>query len=363
MIESIIVKTKDNQYPIVINDTISDFNDFIDLFRPHANEPVAVITNEVIQPLYLNQWLNRLKQLGFVSTHAIVIKDGESSKGIDTLHELYTELLDKKFTRKSLLIALGGGVVGDLVGFVAATYLRGISFMQVPTTLLAQVDSSVGGKTAINHPLGKNMIGAFYQPTAVFAELITLDTLPAREYHAGIAEVIKYGCIYDKDFYHWLIDNKKALINRDKKALSYAIKLSCKIKAEVVENDEKETSGLRALLNFGHTFGHGIEQILGYGQWLHGEAVSCGMVIAIRLSKLLGYVSQTDEDSLVNFLSFFNLPIKLPSQVSKDALFDAMSRDKKNKNNQIRYVILKSIGQAEVVDQVDRNIVEKALVV
>ncbi|MCF6764371.1 3-dehydroquinate synthase [Thiotrichales bacterium 19S3-7] len=362
MIESIIVNTGNHQYPIVIDDMILEVNDFIDLFSPHLKEPVAVITNEVVEPLYLQLWLTRLKKLGFLTLEPIILKDGEVAKSFDTLNELYTKLLDKKFTRNSLLIALGGGVIGDLVGFVAATYQRGIPFIQVPTTLLAQVDSSVGGKTAVNHPLGKNMIGAFYQPLAVFAELTVLDSLPAREYHAGIAEVIKYGCIYDRSFYQWLEANKTALRNRDKKALAYAVKVSCQIKRDIVQRDEKEISGERALLNFGHTFGHGIEHVLGYGQWLHGEAVSCGMVIAMRLSKQLGYLSQQDEDSLVEFLSYFNLPVVLPENLDQNLLFDAMARDKKNKNNQIRYVILKSIGQAEVSDNLEDDFVKKALI-
>ncbi|MCF6767633.1 3-dehydroquinate synthase [Thiotrichales bacterium 19S11-10] len=356
------VKTSQKTYPIIIDDVLSNLNAHKTLFAQYMSEPVAIITNKTVASFYLSQWQEKLAFLGFNNIHLIILEDGEAYKNSTTLDMIYTELLKHQFSRYSLLFALGGGVIGDIVGFAAATYQRGIAFVQIPTTLLAQVDSSVGGKTAINHSLGKNMIGAFYQPLAVFTELQTLDTLKEREYAAGMAEVIKYGLIKDKTFYQWLLDHQDDLLKKDKSALRYAIQKSCEIKAQVVEADEKETAFERAKLNFGHTFGHAIEHALGYGQWLHGEAVSCGMVIALRLSIELGYIENYELERLVNLLSAFNLPVRLPDSIDKKILFKAMLRDKKNQNQSIRFVLLEKIGQAILKSDIDKNLVDQAMI-
>lgn len=362
MTEIITVGIENNSYPIVIDSNLNNLGLFFSENKKISfNESVAIITNETIANLYLSDWQNHLEKLGFKKVITIILKDGESYKNLETLNQIYSQLLENQFSRKSLLIALGGGVIGDMVGFAAATYQRGISFIQVPTTLLAQVDSSVGGKTAVNHPLGKNMIGAFYQPLAVFTEINTLKTLPKREFAAGIAEVIKHGCIYDKNFYDYLIENKEKLLNQDATVLKTAIKRSCEIKAEIVALDEKETKGKRALLNFGHTFAHAIEKVLGYGVWLHGEAVACGMVLAMKLSIELGFLQQSELDQFKSFLSYFNLPIKLPDDINHDDLINAMKVDKKNENNQIVFIILEQIGKANLANHITENLIRSIL--
>jgi 3-dehydroquinate synthase len=271
-----------------------------------------------------------------------VLPDGEEEKNAENLMAIFTALLEKKCDRKITLLALGGGVIGDMTGFAAATYMRGVPFVQVPTTLLAQVDSSVGGKTAINHPLGKNMIGAFYQPQLVLADTATLATLPDRELSAGLAEVIKHGAIIDAAFFNWLEENIHLLRARDAAALAYAIRRSCEIKAEVVRQDERE-SGLRAILNFGHTFGHAIEAGLGYGEWLHGEAVGCGMVMAADLSARMGYLSSAEQARLVTLVKAAGLPTTAPN-LGESRWLDLMEVDKKNEGGQIKFILLKPLG-------------------
>jgi 3-dehydroquinate synthase len=275
-----------------------------------------------------------------------VLPDGEEEKNVDNLMKVFDALLKNKCDRKTTLLALGGGVIGDLTGFAAATYMRGVPFVQIPTTLLAQVDSSVGGKTAINHPLGKNMIGAFYQPQSVIADTATLMSLTTRELSAGLAEVIKHGAIIDADFFQWQENNIAKLMARDDQALAYAIQRSCEIKAEVVRQDERET-GLRAILNFGHTFGHAIEAGLGYGEWLHGEAVGCGMVMAADLSVRMGYMDVADRDQLIALIQAAGLPTVAPD-LGKDRWLDLMEVDKKNEGGKIKFILLKPLGKAMV---------------
>ncbi|HET7794117.1 MAG TPA: 3-dehydroquinate synthase, partial [Rhizobacter sp.] len=282
----------------------------------------------------------------YPSVLQIDLPDGESYKDWSSLNQIFETLLSRGCDRKTVLFALGGGVVGDITGFAAACYMRGVPFVQVPTTLLAQVDSSVGGKTAINHPLGKNMIGAFYQPLRVIADLDTLDTLPDREISAGLAEVIKYGPIADDAFLSWIEANFDALWARDKKALAYAVKRSCEIKAWVVGQDERE-SGLRAILNFGHTFGHAIEAGLGFGAWLHGEAVGCGMVMAADLSRRLGLIDSAYVDRLTRLIERAKLPVRGPD-LGAERYLELMRIDKKSEGGEIRFVVIDAPGRASV---------------
>ncbi len=305
----------------------------------------AIITNPTVASLYA-QGLRTALERNYPKVLTIEIQDGESFKDWASLNHIFEELLKAGCDRKTVIYALGGGVVGDVAGFAAACYMRGVPFVQVPTTLLAQVDSSVGGKTAINHPLGKNMIGAFYQPLRVIADLDTLDTLPDRELAAGLAEVIKYGPIADDAFLTWIEANLDALWARDKTALAYAIKRSCEIKAWVVGQDEREF-GLRAILNFGHTFGHAIEAGMGYGTWLHGEAVGCGMVMAADLSCRLGLVDKTYVERLTRLIERARLPIRGPV-LGADRYLELMRVDKKSEGGEIRFVVIDAPGRASV---------------
>jgi 3-dehydroquinate synthase len=313
---------------------------------------VALVTNTTLLPLYAARLAESLHRAG-LAAHTIALPDGEAHKSFDGLNLIYDALLGAAFDRKSCIVALGGGVVGDMAGFAAATYQRGIPFIQIPTTLLAQVDSSVGGKTAINHPRGKNMIGAFHQPLAVFADTDTLRTLPDRELIAGLAEVIKYGLIRDPAFLAWLESNMSALRLRDSAALTHAICESCRNKAEVVARDELET-GERALLNFGHTFGHAIEGALGFGVWLHGEAVGAGMLLAAMLSQELGHLTTQDVSRVARLLRAAGLPLKLP-EIPAETLLGFMAVDKKNEGGRIRLILLRKLGEAYIDDSVSRD--------
>jgi 3-dehydroquinate synthase len=306
----------------------------------------AIVSNDVVAPLYLDGFMAGLANLG-VGTTAIVLPDGEAHKNATTLDAIYDRLLAERCDRTTTVIALGGGVIGDLAGFAAATYQRGVPFIQVPTTLLAQVDSSVGGKTGINHPRGKNMIGAFWQPQLVLADTDSLRTLPDRELSAGLAEVIKYGLIRDLPFLEWLEANMERLLARDAEALTYAIERSCANKAEVVAADELETAkeGGRALLNLGHTFGHAIETGVGYGEWLHGEAVAAGTVMAADLSRRLGWLNDADFGRAVGLLAKARLPVRSPA-MGADRYLDLMSHDKKVVAGRLRLVLLKRLGEA-----------------
>ena len=304
-----------------------------------------IVTNRTVGPLYASRLRVALAQR-HGRIHTVELPDGEAHKDWQTLNRVFDALLAQQCDRKTVLYALGGGVIGDMTGFAAACYMRGVPFVQVPTTLLAQVDSSVGGKTAINHPLGKNMIGAFYQPMRVVADLATLRTLPARELIAGLAEVIKYGPIADASFFDWIERHIDDLRSLDGRALTHAVMRSCEIKAEVVVHDERE-AGLRAILNFGHTFGHAIEAGLGYGQWLHGEAVGCGMVMASALSHRLGLIDAAYAQRVRHLVERAGLPVR-PPDLGRERWFELMRIDKKSESGQVRYIVIESPGRAAI---------------
>lgn len=314
-----------------------------ELFADHINsKQILIVSNTKVAPLYLD---NLLDQLSAYNTEYLILPDGEQYKTIESAMLIFDKLLSCRFGRNATLIAVGGGVIGDLVGFAAACYQRGIPFVQIPTTLLSQVDSSVGGKTGVNHPLGKNMIGAFYQPQAVIADTDVLKTLDDRQLSSGLAEVIKYGLIRDFEFFLWLEQNIPALLARDKEALAYAIECSCQNKAQIVSEDEKE-SGVRAILNLGHTFGHAIETGMGYGEYLHGEAVAIGICQAADLSRRMGWLMDSDVDRIIALLTQAKLPTIPPPSLDADRFLEFMSSDKKNVDGEIRVILLKKIGQA-----------------
>jgi 3-dehydroquinate synthase len=319
-----------------------------ELYAPHVQgRRAALVTNETVAPLYAERVEATLAQAGATTTLRIVLRDGEAFKTWESLERIYAQLLEAQADRATLIVALGGGVVGDVAGFAAATFQRGIPHLQVPTTLLAQVDSSVGGKTAINHALGKNMIGAFHQPVAVIADTASLVTLPPREFAAGLAEVVKHGAIHDLEFLAWIESHAQELVAREPRALAHAIRRSCEIKARIVAADERET-GARALLNFGHTFGHAIESAAGYGTWLHGEAVATGMALAARFSARLGRIPAADAQRLVALLARLGLPVDAPS-FPLDTWLEYMGRDKKNEGGRITLILLDSLGRAAIV--------------
>ena len=345
----------DRSYPIFIGSGLLQQSRYL---TPYIKgKQVVIVSNETVAPLYMDQLTETLAGYDLLK---VILPDGEAFKTLETLNTIFDDLLKARHTRKTTLIALGGGVIGDMTGFAAACYQRGVDFIQVPTTVLSQVDSSVGGKTGVNHALGKNMIGAFYQPNVVVIDTDTLQTLPDRELSAGIAEVIKYGLICDKSFYEWLTANIDRLMNRDVEALSYAIHRSCQDKAHVVEQDEKE-SDIRAILNLGHTFGHAIETHMGYGVWLHGEAVAAGMVMAADLSCRLGNITQVEVDALVALLQRADLPVAPPAEMSPDDFMALMSVDKKVLDGQLRLVLLESIGHAVVDDSFDTTALQACL--
>lgn len=340
----LIVQLGLRSYPIHIGSgeiLLSSFSQYV------RGKKVLIVTNDAIAPLYLDLIKGQLtdKQVDIV-----ILPDGEQFKNIESLNLIFDRLLEAKHDRKTTLIALGGGVVGDMTGFAAACYQRGVAFIQIPTTLLAQVDSSVGGKTAVNHPLGKNMIGAFYQPQAVVIDTDTLDSLPDREFHAGLAEVIKYGLIADLGFLQWLEENHQLLLQRDKQALVYAIKCSCENKARVVSADETE-QGVRAILNLGHTFGHAIETFQAYKGWLHGEAVAAGMVMAAEMSQIAGFIDKSEVLRIRQLLTACGLPDAPPSAMNGEDFMNLMVRDKKVLDGQLRLVLLKELGQAIVTSE------------
>lgn len=346
-------------YPIVISSNALAPTELLASLAPHIKaQQVVIVTNSTVAKLYCDALQTALADK--YRLHIITIADGEQYKNFDSFQGINTQLLEIEAARDTTIIALGGGVIGDLAGFVAACYQRGVAFIQIPTTLLSQVDSSVGGKTAINHPLGKNMIGAFYQPQAVIIATNTLTTLPQREFAAGMAEVIKYGIIYDRDFFGWIESNAQALQVLDEAALQYAIGRCCEIKAEIVALDEKET-GIRALLNLGHTFGHAIEAEQGYGNWLHGEAVAAGIVIASRVARNKNWLSETDFRRITALLAEFNLPVSKPAAMQYQDFMRHMRRDKKVVAGAIRFVIPTSIGEATVTSEVSETEVRNAI--
>lgn len=333
----------DRSYPILIGRGLIDQGQWV--AEVLKTPKVALITNETVGPLYLDRVTRALLDRG-VQVQAVILPDGESFKTLATLESIFDGMLAAHCDRSTTIVALGGGVIGDMAGFAAATYQRGVDFVQIPTTLLAQVDSSVGGKTAVNHPLGKNMIGAFHQPKLVLADTDTLATLPDRELKAGLAEVIKYGLIRDGAFFDWLEANMDGLLARDPDLLSEAIERSCANKAQIVAEDETER-GVRALLNLGHTFGHAIEAGLGFGEWLHGEAVGAGMVMAARLSERLGYLSKDQSDRAVRLVAKSGLPVVGPA-LGADRYLELMAHDKKVDAGRLRLVLLRAIGDAEI---------------
>ena len=330
----------------------------VELFAPHiAGKQVAIVTNETVAPLYLEQLT---RTLSAYKVQPIVLPDGEAFKNWETLQLIFDGLLTARHDRRTTIIALGGGVIGDMAGFAAACYQRSVDFIQVPTTLLSQVDSSVGGKTGINHPLGKNMVGAFYQPQAVIIDTATLRTLAPRELSAGLAEVIKYGLICDEPFLPWLEEHMPALRNLEQEPLTEAIERSCAAKARVVGADERE-SGVRATLNLGHTFGHAIETHMGYGVWLHGEAVSAGTVMALEMSRRLGWISEEGRDRSICLLRDAGLPIVPPEEMTPAQFLEHMAVDKKVLDGQLRLVLLRAIGEADVTADYPRNILDDTL--
>ena len=342
MVTKVKVDLGTRSYPIYIGEGLLGDPTWI---KPHVHgRQVMLVTNETIAPLYLDPLLSSLTDF---QTSQVILPDGEEYKTLAVMNKIFDALLEQRFDRKVTLVALGGGVIGDTAGFAAASYQRGVHFIQVPTTLLAQVDSSVGGKTGVNHPLGKNMIGAFHQPQAVIIDTKTLNTLDDRQLSAGLAEIIKYGLIRDVDFLQWLDTNMDALLARDANALAYAIQRSCEHKAEVVAADEFE-SGQRALLNLGHTFGHAIETGTGYGVWLHGEAVAVGMLMAAEVSRRLGWINQTAVDRVRSLLEKAHLPIAPPKEMTLERFLALMAVDKKVINGQLRLVLYKDIGHAIV---------------
>jgi len=321
-----------------------------------SGERVLIVTNETVAPLYVDRLKQSLKDR---SVDVIALPDGERYKTLDTLNTIFDILLTNQHNRNSTIIALGGGVVGDTAGFAAASYQRGIAFIQIPTTLLSQVDSSVGGKTGVNHALGKNMIGAFHQPRAVYIDTDTLQTLPKRELIAGLAEVIKHGALADRQYFEWLEQVVDDLLSADAETLTRTIKRSCELKAKIVASDEKET-GTRALLNFGHTFGHAIESGLGYGEWLHGEAVGAGMVMAADLSCRLNMCSGEDALRLKSLIEKVGLPITPPTGLINEFV-TLMQRDKKSSDQGMRLVLLREIGKAEIVNAVDDGLLRETI--
>jgi len=345
----------DRSYPIYIGQGLLQQ---AGLLTEHLQGKSAVtVSNQTVAPLYLEPVNTALAAYKHSS---VILPDGEAYKNLETLNQIYTHLLESKADRKTTLIALGGGVVGDMTGFAAASYQRGVNFIQVPTTLLAMVDSSVGGKTGVNHPLGKNMIGAFHQPQAVIIDTNTLNTLADRELSAGLAEVIKYGLIRDPEFLTWLDANMDALLARDPESLTYAIQRSCQHKAEVVASDERE-SGQRALLNLGHTFGHAIEAAMGYGQWLHGEAVATGMVMAAELSGQMGWLSKPDLEYIRHLLKRAGLPVDPPSTMSGEDFMRYMSVDKKVLDGSLRLILMQSLGESIVTADFDADALKRVL--
>ena len=324
-----------------------------------AKQKVVVISNETVAPLYAERLMMTLQALE-CQVSLLTLSDGEQYKSLETFNTIMSYLLEGNYSRDVVLVALGGGVIGDLVGFAAACYQRGVDFIQVPTTLLSQVDSSVGGKTAVNHPLGKNMIGAFYQPKSVIIDTDCLDTLPAREFSAGMAEVIKYGIIIDSEFFSWLEANMAALAELNNAALCFAIARCCQIKADVVAADEKE-SGVRALLNLGHTYGHAIEAEMGYGNWLHGEAVAAGMMMAAHTSLRRELLTKEQVERIQSLLIRANLPIHTPESMDYDAFIKHMMRDKKVLAGQLRLILPTGIGRAEVMANTSEEIIAQSI--
>jgi 3-dehydroquinate synthase len=353
--ETVSVALGSRAYPIHIGASLIERRE---LYAPHVGRASAVLTDTVVGPLYLARVRAALQQAGSRVTE-IVVEHGERAKGWSTLERVFDALLAARLGRDATVVALGGGVVGDLAGFAAAVYQRGIPFIQVPTTLLAQVDSSVGGKTAINHPRGKNMIGAFHQPRVVISDVATLDSLPERELRSGLAEVIKHGAALDAPFFDWLERHIAKLLARDRGALAYAVRRSCELKAAVVAEDERET-GRRALLNLGHTFGHAIETATGFGPWLHGEAVAAGMAMAADLSARTGRLPRADAERIRALIARAGLPTR-PPRLARELWRELIALDKKSAAGRVRFVLLDAIGRAQLHADVDERLLDEVL--
>lgn len=352
---TLTVDLGDRSYPIYIGDGLLGQSQ---LAGQHVKAgQVLIVTNETVAPYYLEKVKN---MFGGYNCAVVVLQDGESYKSLETLNQIFDKLLLEKHSRTTTLVALGGGVIGDMTGFAAACYQRGVAFMQIPTTLLAQVDSSVGGKTGVNHPLGKNMIGAFHQPTCVIIDVNTLQTLPDREYRSGIAEIIKYGLINDPVFFEWLFLNMDKLLGRDAEALIHAVEVSCSNKARIVSEDETE-AGVRALLNFGHTFGHAIESWQEYKGFLHGEAIAIGSVIAAELSCRLGFLSDSDNKRVRDIFVRAGLPVLPPGDMSASTFIEFMQRDKKVIDGRLRLILLKAIGNAVISEDASLEQIAEAI--
>ena len=352
-IRKIIVKLEDRSYPIYIGKNI--LSDKSLLGKINVNN-FALVTNKKIKSLHLSKIKNNS-----IKKNQIILSDGEKYKNQESISKIYSYLLKNKFSRDSCLVAFGGGVIGDMTGYASATYQRGTNFIQIPTTLLSMVDSSVGGKTGINHPLGKNMIGAFHQPIAVIIDTEILKTLSKRQFNAGMAEVIKYGIIKDKNFFKWITKNCLNIKLQDPESIIKIVKRSCEIKAEIVSQDEEEKN-IRALLNLGHTFGHAIENVLGYGKWLHGEAIACGFLIASSVAIQNKTMSINQYNDIKNLLEVFDLPTKLPKNINIEDLFNAMLVDKKVKDNKMVYVLPNGIGDSYITNKISKKMVMKAFI-
>lgn len=356
MFKTLNVDLGKRSYPIYIGkDLLARAHEF--LAAKIASKQAVIVTNETIAPFYLDSLLTQFE--GF-DIGVVVLPDGEQFKTVDTVNNIFDELIAKKFGRKATLIALGGGVVGDMTGFAAACYQRGVPFIQIPTTLLAQVDSSVGGKTGVNHPKGKNMIGAFHQPEAVLIDTDVLNSLDPRQFSAGLAEVIKYGLIREATFFDWLEENIERLNQKEGAILAETIERCCQSKANIVEEDEHE-GGVRALLNLGHTFGHAIETGEGYGEYLHGEAVSIGICMAADLSCRMGWLENGEVERIIRLLKRANLPVIPPKRMGREQFIELMAGDKKNIDGRLRLVLMRAIGDAVVTDQFDSDALNETL--
>ena len=351
---NIVIDLGERSYPIIIGQGITCDKT---LDKKIEQRNVLVVSNETIAPLYLEQVVNGL---GNRLVETVILPDGEAYKNLDVLNRIFDGMLEAGFGRDCCVVALGGGVVGDMAGFAAAAYQRGVALVQLPTSLLAQVDSSVGGKTGVNHALGKNMIGAFHQPEAVLIDTDVLSTLPQRELSAGLAEVIKYGFIHDAEFFAWLEQHIDDLLGRDADALAFAIRRSCEIKAEIVAADERE-HGVRALLNFGHTFGHAIENLQGYGNWLHGEAVGAGMCMALDMSKRMGKIDKAASERGISLIERAQLPTRPPANLTAAEIIKVMGRDKKVMDGQVRLILLENIGSAIITAEFEQQLLETTI--
>ncbi|PPI88533.1 3-dehydroquinate synthase [Candidatus Pantoea edessiphila] len=351
--EKITVSLGNRTYPVIIsNGLFKDLNSFWCL---KANDKVMIVTNQTLSPIYLNEFIILLKNLR-IKVDYIILPDGEKYKNLETVNQIISSLLKQSHGRNTILIALGGGVIGDITGFTAAIYQRGVRFIQIPTTLLAQIDASIGGKTGVNHILGKNMIGAFHQPISVIIDTKFLCSLPSREFSSGLAEAIKYGIILDNLFFHWLENNIDSLMALDENALIYCIRRCCELKANIVSIDEHEI-GHRSILNLGHTFGHAIETHMGYGNWLHGESISVGMVMAACIAERLGQFKKSDTEKIINLLKRAKLPIRGPIEMVPKDYLTYMMRDKKVISDKLRLILPLSIGMSEIRNGISNELI------